>query len=172
MQKKDQFIEKNNLKSSQLLDHFLKCFLSLLQISFSALAIILSISSAVSVEYYPHNHHADTDHLKYVEPAHVKTIKYVQPAPILKHYAAPAQAPIHAHVKYINPEPQPHPIKYIDNHHRHHSHYSQHAHAASDYHDDYEPAHYEYGYDVQDHQTGDFKSHSEKRDGHRFVIIF
>lgn len=119
----------------------------------------LFISSAVSAEYFPHNHHADAaaGHLKYIEPAHVKSIKYVQPAPILKQYAAvapaplPALAPVHAH-----------PIKYIDNHNHHqHSHYPKHV----DYHDD-EPAHYEYGYDVQDHHTGDFKSHSEKRDGH------
>lgn len=132
--------------------------------------MMLLISSAVSVEYFPHNHHADTGHLKYIEPAHVKSIKYVQPAPILKQYVAPAPPP----GKYIHPEPHihphphahphahPHPVKYIDNNnHHHHSHYPKHV----DYNDD-EPAHYEYGYDVQDHQTGDFKSHSEKRDGH------
>lgn len=141
-----------------------------MQIIFSVFAMMLSISCAVSVDYYPQNHHADTGHLKYIEPAHVKPIKYVQSAPVLRHFAAvtpapiPVSVPVQAHLKYIHPEPQSHPVKYIDNHpHPHsHSHYpKQHA----DYYDD-EPAHYEYGYDVQDHHTGDFKSHSEKRDGH------
>lgn len=144
--------------NSFYLFRFVCISLSHTQILFSGLALLLCISSAVSIEYFPHNHHADSaaGHLKYIEPAHVKSIKYVQQAPILKQYAiapAPPLPPVHAH-----------PIKYIDdNHHQHHhhSHYPKHV----DYHDD-EPAHYEYGYDVQDHQTGDFKSHSEKRDGH------
>lgn len=118
---------------------------------------MLSISSAVSVEYFPRNHHADAGHLKYIEPVHVKSVKYVQPAPVLKHYVAPAPVPAPIHASYIHSEPQSYPAKYIGNHHPH---YSKHA----DYDDD-EPAHYEYGYDVQDHHTGDFKSHSEKRDG-------
>lgn len=136
------------------------------QILFSALALMLLISSAVSIEYYPHNHHAETaGHLKYIEPAHVKSIKYVQQAPILKHYAAPAPPPPPPQIKYIHPEPLP--VKYIDNHHQHHHHHPSHYSKHNDYDDHHdEPAHYEYGYDVQDHQTGDFKSHSEKRDGH------
>lgn len=143
------------------------------QIRLTAVATMLSICSAVSVDYFPHNHHADAGHLKYIEPAHVKSIKYVQPAPVLKHYAAAAPIPVHPHVKYIQPEPAPHVkyihpepaphVKYIENPHHHHRH--PYSNKYADY-DDQEPAHYEYGYDVQDHQTGDFKSHSEKRDGH------
>lgn len=139
----------------------------ILQILFAVFALLLSISCAVAVDYLPQNHHADTSHLKYIEPAHVKPIKYVQPAPLLKQYAVAAPVPVAPsvplpvppHVKYIHPEPQPHPIKYID---AHHAHYPKHH---SDYYDE-EPAHYEYGYNVEDHHTGDFKSHSEKRDGH------
>lgn len=125
---------------------------------------MLSLSCAVSVDYLPQNVHADPGHLKYIEPAHVKPIKYVHAPPILKQYAvaAPVSPPVpNSHVKYIHPDPSAHhPIKYIDDHQ--HLHYPKHH---GDYYDD-EPAHYEYGYDVQDHHTGDFKSHTEKRDGH------
>lgn len=104
---------------------------------------MLSLSSAVSVDYYPHNHHAQQQ-VQYVEPDHVKAVKYVQPAPVFKHVAA-------APVKYIHPEP--HAVKYVEN-----PHYAKHV--------EYDvPAHYEYGYDVNDPHTGDVKSHSEKRDG-------
>lgn len=149
---------------------------------------MLSLSKAISVDYYPPEHHGD--HVKYIEPQHPGHVKYVEP-----HHAHPGHVkyieqqhpghvkyiePAHAHpghVKYIEPahlkqvnyiqsapivkqavpvkyvHQDPHAVKYIEN-----PHYAKHV--------DYdEPAHYEYGYDVHDDHTGDYKSHTEKRDG-------
>lgn len=105
---------------------------------------MLSLGSAVSVDYFPHNHHAQP-HVKYIEPEHVKYIQAAPVAPVIKHVAA-------APVKYIHPDP--HAVKYVDS-----PQYVKHV--------EYdEPAQYSYGYDVHDEQTGDIKSHQEKRDGH------
>lgn len=119
---------------------------------------MLSLANAVSLDYYPHDPHAHPAHVKYIEPNHIKPIKYFQSAPTVPHYkhipAAPVKyiQPEHHAVKYIHPEP--HPVKYIEN-----PHYAKHV--------EYdEPVHYEFGYDVHDPHTGDVKSHSEKRDGH------
>lgn len=117
---------------------------------------MLSLTSAVSVDpiYYPHDnphhnpHHnphysPHHTHVKYIEPSHVKAVKYIHSAPVN------AVGPVYKHIpaapiKYIHSEPHPHYAKHVD--------YD-------------EPAHYEYGYDVHDPLTGDVKSHSEKRDG-------
>lgn len=155
---------------------------------------MLSLSNAISVDYYPHEHHHGhysapaPAGVKYIEPAHahLNAVKYIQPAhvaPVIKHVPAPVkyihqephpvkyfhQEPhpvkyVHQEphpVKYLHQEPhpvkyvhqEPHPVKYIDN-----PHYVKHV--------EYdEPAHYEFGYDVHDDHTGDYKSHTEKRDG-------
>lgn len=131
---------------------------------------MLSLSNAVTVDYYPHDPHAHHPaHVKYIEPAHVKPVKYFQPAPVAPVYkpiavtAAPIKYvhPEPHHVKYVQPEPhhvkyvqpEPHHVKYVQN-----PHYVKHV--------EYEePAQYEFGYDVHDPHTGDVKSHSEKRSG-------
>lgn len=120
---------------------------------------VLSVASAVpvSADYYPHHHHhAHPAHIKYIEPTHEKPVKYIHQSPVAVAPISPV-APVYkqfaaaAPVNYIHPEP--HPVKYLQN-----PHYAKHV--------DYdEPAQYEFGYDVQDHQTGDFKSHTEKRNG-------
>lgn len=107
---------------------------------------VLSLSQAISVGDYYHDHHSHPAHVKYIEPshAHLKEVKYVEPAPLIKQYPT-------VPVKYVHTDP--HAVKYID-----HPHYAKHV--------EYdEPAHYEYGYDIADHHTGDYKSHTEKRDG-------
>lgn len=115
---------------------------------------MLKLNGALS-EYYPHDHnvHPGHGHVKYIEPphvSHVKSVKYLQPAPIapVGHLAPIAPvvkhiAPAPHHHKYI--QPAPHYVKQVE--------YDQ-------------PAQYEFGYDVHDPHTGDIKSHSEKRDGH------
>lgn len=77
---------------------------------------MLSFVNAVSVDYYPHDPHAH--HVKYVEPAHkyiepahVKSVNYIQPAPIAPVYKHIPAAP----VKYVHPEP--HHVKYVDSPH-------------------------------------------------------
>lgn len=113
---------------------------------------MLSLVNAVTVDYYPHDHDGHPAHVKYIEPAHVKPVKYIQSAPvapaIYKHY--PAVPPN----QYVHHQPEPHHVKYIEK-----PHYAKHV----EYID--EPAQYEFGYDVHDPNTGDIKSHSEKRDG-------
>lgn len=107
---------------------------------------MLSLSHAVSVDYYPQNHHAQPQ-VNYIEPAHVKAVKYVQPAPVAPVYNHVAAAPI----KYVHQEP--HAVKYVES--------PQYVKQV-----EYEqPAQYEYGYDVNDPHTGDVKSHTEKRNG-------
>lgn len=122
---------------------------------------VLALSQAISVgDYYP-DHHSHPAHVKYIEPshAHLKEVKYFEPAPLIKQFPA-------VPVKYVHPEP--HPVKYYDHSHVHPEphpvKYYDHPHHVK--HVEYdEPAHYEYGYDVADHNTGDYKSHTEKRDG-------
>lgn len=73
----------------------------------------------------------------YPQHEHSQHVKYVQPSHI-------------APVKYIQ---QPQHVKYIEK-----PQYEKHM--------DYdEPAQYEYGYTVHDDQSGDYKMHTEKRDG-------
>lgn len=143
---------------------------------------MLSLSSAVTVggQYYPqdpHHHHAHADQtqVKYIEPAHVNAVKYIQPAPLIKHVEPePVKYIQHEpqHVKYIHQEQ--HPVKYIqqDPHAVKYVHQDPHAVKYIDSPQyvkqvEYdEPANYEFGYDVHDSETGDVKSHTEKRDGH------
>lgn len=96
---------------------------------------------AVTVDYYPPPDHSP--HVKYVQP----TVKYIQQPEHVKYIQQPE------HVKYIQQPQQI--VKYIDK-----PHYEKHHH---DYDD--EPAQYEYGYTVHDDHSGDYKSHTEKRDG-------
>lgn len=125
---------------------FKRFYLFDFQILFLASMSVLSLSQAISVGDYYHDHHSHPAHVKYIEPSHqhLKEFKYVEPAPLIKQYPT-------VPVKYVHQDP--HAVKYVD-----HPHYAKHV--------EYdEPAHYEYGYDVADHQTGDYKSHTEKRDG-------
>lgn len=129
---------------------------------------MLSLANAVSVDYYPHEPHAHPANVKYIEPTHVKPVKYLinQPAPIAPVYKHIQSAPI----KYIQQEP--HHVKYVENPHYvkqiESPHYVKHVENPHyvKHHVDYdEPAQYEFGYDVHDPNTGDVKSHTEKRDG-------
>lgn len=127
---------------------------------------LVAWTNAVAVDYYPQADPHHSAHVKYVQPAHISPVKYVQPAHIASvKYVQPAhiapvkyvQEPTHVkyvqepqHVKYVQ---QPHHVKYVEK-----PHYEKHI--------DYdEPAQYEYGYSVNDDHTGDYKSHTEKRDG-------
>ncbi|XP_031626086.1 pupal cuticle protein Edg-84A-like [Contarinia nasturtii] len=125
-------------------------------ILFIALVSVLSLdANAVSVDYYPHDHHSHPAHVKYIEPTHVKPVNYIQSAPIAPVYKHIQAAP----VKYVHPEP--HHVKYVDNHYAKKFYEPEYKHVEYD-----APAQYEFGYDVNDPNTGDVKSHSEKRDGH------
>lgn len=123
---------------------------------------LVAWTSAVAVDYYPQpDHHSN--HVKYVQPAHISPVKYVhqQPQHVKyvqePHHVKYVQEPHHVkyvqepqHVKYVH---QPQHVKYVEK-----PHYEKHI--------EYdEPAQYEYGYTVHDDHTGDYKSHTEKRDG-------
>lgn len=125
---------------------FMRFYLFDFQIFFLASMSVFSLSKAISVGDYYHDHHSHPAHVKYIEPshAHMKRVKYIESEPMIKQIPA-------VPVKYLRHAP--HAVKYMD-----HPHYEKHV--------DYdEPSHYEYGYDVADHHTGDYKSHTEKRDG-------
>lgn len=126
------------------------------QILLIASISVFSLTSAVSVDYYPQPEHHQ--HVKYIQPERHQHVKYIQP----EH---------RQHVKYVHPEHNQHtkyiqpahvaPVKYVHQP-EHVVKYINKPHHQVDYD---EPAQYEYGYSVQDEHTGDIKSHTEKRDG-------
>lgn len=116
---------------------------------------LIAWTKAVAVDYYPQPDHHHPAHVKYVQPAHIAPVKYVHQQPQHVKYVQEPQ-----HVKYVQ---EPHHVKYVQP--AHHVKYVEKPHYEKHVEYDDEPAQYEYGYTVHDDHTGDYKSHTEKRDG-------